>query len=125
MPSGLPSDIETDLRQDYARGIDTLRRGGTMAIGTLGLCKNTREGRFFVYCYSSKYYIQNVTREEALERIATAKEEVAILLRLFPDLGAEMQGLELAFYFCFDTGKAATLIATEKQRCFEYLPSKT
>jgi hypothetical protein len=124
MPSTLPKDIEADLRRDYASGIGALRGGGTMPIGTLGLHKDTRTRRFVVYCYSAKYYLANVTRDEAEERIATAKEEIEILLGLFPELRAEMQDLDLVFHFCYDTGKGAVLIATEERGHFEYVTSK-
>ncbi|PYJ21987.1 MAG: hypothetical protein DME92_04915 [Verrucomicrobia bacterium] len=60
------------------------------------------------------------TRTEAEERIATAKEELAHLLSLFPELQREILGLRLAFYFCYDTGKAGVVCATEEDGRFTY-----
>ena len=92
-----------------------------MPIGGLGLYRDTRDHRFIVFCYSSSYYAENITRKEAEERIATAKEELNTLLRLFPELHDEMQGLDTAFHFCYDTGKGGVLVAKEEHGQFQYL----
>lgn len=89
-----------------------------MAIGGLGLYRDTCEHRFIIYCYSSCYYAENITQKEAEERIATAKEELATLVRLFPELRDQMHGLDLAFYFCYKTGKAGVLAAKEEHGQF-------
>src|SRR5438128_2498693 len=114
MSATLPEDIEADLRRDFARGIEHLRDGRSMRIGGLVLYKDAIARSFIVYCYSSKYYSDNITRAEAQERIATAKEELAILLRLFPELHLQTQGYELAFWFCHDDGKDAVCVAKEE-----------
>lgn len=125
MPSALPEDIQTELKRDFVRGIDSFRGGGSMPIGGLVLYKNLRDRRFEVQCYSSKYFAQNITRVEAEERIATAKEELAQLFRLFPELEAEVSGLDLGFYFCHDPGKSVACFATELNGLFTYYPQET
>lgn len=92
-----------------------------MPIGGLGLYRDYREHRFIIYCYSSCYYAENITQHEAEERIATAKEELRTLVRLFPELHEQMHGLDVAFYFCYDTGKGGVLAAKEEHGRFEYL----
>ena len=121
MPPELPADIEAELRRGFTLGIDALRDGGTMPIGGLGLCRSIRENRFSIYCYSSCYYAENITQKEAEERIATAKEELNTLMRLFPELRDQMRGLNLAFYFCYDAGNAGVLAAKEEHGQFVYL----
>jgi hypothetical protein len=120
MPSTLPEDIQAELKRDFARGISGFRGGASMPIGGLVLCKDTRISRFVVHCYSSKYFRENITRSEAQERIETAKEEVAHLFRLFPELEAEVHSLPLVFHFCHDYGKGAVSVATEEDGQFVY-----
>ena len=91
-----------------------------MPIGGLVLYRDTREHQFVVHCYSSCYYAENITRKEAEERIATAKEELKTLSQLFPELRDQMQGLDLAFHFCYDTGKGGVLAAKEEHGHFQY-----
>ena len=120
MPSTLPEDIQSELKRDFARGFESFRQGAAMATGPLVLSKNTREGKFVIQCFSSCYFSENITRTEAEERIATAKEELAYLLSLFPELQREILGLRPAFYFCYDTGKAGVVWATEEDGRFTY-----
>ncbi len=96
-----------------------------MAIGGLDLYANSQEKRFVVYCYSSCFYIQNITRKEAEERIATAKEELNILMQLFTELHDQAQGMNLTFEFLYDDGRDAVLVAKEDHGRFEYLPDAT
>ena len=121
MSSPLSPDTEAELRQEFSRGIDSLRAGKTMPIGGLVLYRDIRERRFIFHCYSSCYYAENITRKEAEERISTAKEELATLVRLFPELHEQMLGLELAFHFCYDTGTGGVLAAKEEHGRFQYL----
>jgi len=119
--SNLPEDIETELKKDFARGIESFRQGGSMRIGGLVLLKDVTTRKFTVNCYSSKYFLENTTQAEAKERITTAKEEIAGLLTLFPELHSEIRGYSSAYYFCYDTGKAGVVMATEEDGQFEYL----
>jgi len=91
-----------------------------MPIGGLVLSKDRRETKFVVQCFSSSYFPQNITRVEAEERIAAAKEEVAVLFSLFPDLQTETRGLRPAFYFCHDGGKAGVCVARDEDGQFTY-----
>jgi hypothetical protein len=120
MSSTLPEDTQSELKRDFARGVDGFRAGAAMAIGGLVLSKDTREAKFVVQCFSSSYFSQNITRAEAEERIATAKEEVAELFLLFPELQTETRGLRPAFYFCYDDSKAAVCTARDEDGQFTY-----
>ena len=125
MPTALPDDIVNELKDDFSRGFEDFRGGAGMAIGGLVLSKNTREGKFVIQCFSSCYFSQNITRAEAEERIGTAKKELAHLFSLFPELERETLGLSPAFYFCWDTGKAAVVCATEEDGRFTYHDEQT
>ena len=121
MAPELPAETEAELRREFLLGIDALRDGRAMPIGGLVLFRATREHRFIIHCYSSCYYGENVTQKEAEERIATAKEELSTLTRVFPELSDQMRGLDLAFYFCHDEDKASMLVAKEEHGQFLYL----
>jgi hypothetical protein len=120
MSSTLPENTQSELKRDFARGVDGFRDGAAMPIGGLVLSKDTREAKFVIQCFSCSYFPQNITRAEAEERIATAKDEVAELFSLFPDLQTETRGLRLAFYFCHDDGKAAVCVARDEHGEFTY-----
>ena len=122
MSSTLPENIEAELRHEFARGAADFRGGASIPIGSLVLSKDTRIGRFVVYCYSSKHFRQNITQAEAEERIAIAKEEVVQLFALFPELEAEVRSLQPVFHFCYDYGKGAVSVATEEDGQFVYYP---
>jgi hypothetical protein len=121
MSSLLSPDTEAELKREFGRGIDDLRGGRAMPIGGLVLYRDTRERLFIVHCYSSCDYAENITRKEAEECIATAKEELNTLVRLFPELCEHMNGLDLAFHFCYGTSKGGVLAAKEEHGHFEYL----
>jgi hypothetical protein len=120
MRSTLPEHTQNELRREFSAGFESFREGAAMGIGGLVLCKDPRKQKVIVYCYSSKYFPQNITRVEAQERIATAKEELAHLLSLFPALREEIGSLEIAFYFCHDDGKTAVCVAKEQDGQFVY-----
>jgi hypothetical protein len=58
----MPEDIEAELVRAFADGFAGFRGGATMPIGGLVLSKDTPVGRFVVYCYSDKYFQQNITQ---------------------------------------------------------------
>lgn len=121
MSNSLPPETEAQLRRQFARGINAFRDGGSLAIGGLLLHCDKTEQRFTINCFSSCYYFENITRAEAEERIATAKEELSILQMLFPELRGYIENLDLVFNFCYDTGKAGILVAKEEDGRFHFL----
>jgi len=91
-----------------------------MPIGGLVLYRDVRERRFIVSCFAPHYYIENIRRQDAEERIATAKVELTTLVGLFPELHDLMHDLDLSFQFCHDDGKLAVCIAKEEHGKFRY-----
>ena len=91
-----------------------------MSIGGLLLTRDIREHRFIVSCFTRKIYVEHLTRLDAEERIATAKEELETLVRLFPELRDQMRDLDLSFWFCHDYGWGAMIIAKDEDGQFQY-----
>jgi hypothetical protein len=120
MPPALPEDTQAELKRDFARSFERFRGGGAIPIGGLVLSKGPLKPKFIVQCFSSKSSLENIARSEAQERIATAKEELAHLLSLFPLLREEIRALDVAFYFCYDDGKNAVCAAKEEDNQFVY-----
>jgi hypothetical protein len=123
--SDAPEDVKAKLKHNFARNIEGFRQGDPMPIGGLVLQKDTNTRKLTVLCYSSRQFIENITQAEAQERIATAKEEVADLLSLFPELRSEIKDYSLVYHFCYDSGKAGVVMATEENNHFEYVSKCT
>jgi hypothetical protein len=126
MSQELPSDIEAELRAEFSQNIDKLRTGRIisiggspiyqMSIGGLLLTRDIQKHHFLVSCFTRKFYVEHFTRQDAEERIATAKEELETLVRLFPELREQMRDLDLAFWFCHE----GMLIAKDEGGQFQY-----
>jgi hypothetical protein len=91
--------------------------GHALRLGGLVLRKE-KTGRVIVGCYSRWTSHENLSDAEAKERIGVAKMELSALADAFPQLKREIDNVGVEYEFCLDTGKAAVLVAAERDGLF-------
>src|SRR4051812_2096545 len=112
MPAPIPSDLLREFRREISTRWPDFLGGRALQFHNLTLRKE-KTGRIVVGCFSEKYFSENLSEVEARDRIATAKDEVQLLIEAFPEIRDELSRAKVDFEFCYDGGKSAHLVAKE------------
>jgi hypothetical protein len=113
----IPKDQFNSFNQEISHRWDDFIKGLPLFFGELSVRKN-KKGRTVITCNSKCYFQQNLTNQEAKDRIELAKQELSTLIDTFPKLKDEIDISKVDFEFCYDYGTAAVVVAKETEGVF-------
>lgn len=116
IPADLLQEIEREISICWSDFLANKRK--VFKLGFLSL-RQKDESTFLVSCFSNCYFFENVTEQEARDRIDTAKVEFHAITEAFPCIQEVIGGASVIFEFCYDNDTAAILVAEEENGVFK------
>jgi hypothetical protein len=80
-----------------------------------------KENVFSVTGWTHSYYLENVSKENALKDLALVKEKFKELIKKSIELSAFVEDKKVEYYLSFDTGKASIGVCKEVDDKIQWL----